>query len=121
MKSKLWSVHCLSKVGRFLKDFRDRIFEDCIDIFILAELCKGNVMSGYDFLKFFFKEFGVMLSSGTVYSKLYAMQRRGILRGKMESRRVLYSLSEEYSKNIHIILNLNLKLREFVKSLDSDL
>ena len=102
---------------KFLEDFHDRLLKDCIDVFILAELSRGKAMSGYDFLKLFYDDFGVMLSSGTVYSKLYALQRRGLLQGKMESRRVLYSINKVNSKNIEIILRLNSKIREFLRHL----
>lgn len=103
----------------FLENFRERLIKDCMDILILAELNQGKAMSGYDFLEFFHKKFGIMFSSGTVYSQLYALERQGIVQGNMESRRVVYSLSNKGQKTMHVITSLNSKIQELLKSLGS--
>ena len=47
---------------------------------MLAELRNG-AMSGYDAISFIHNKFGVLVSSGTVYSHLYALERDGLIKG----------------------------------------
>lgn len=50
----------------------------------MAKLMDGNPLSGYDVIMFVHKKFGILLSSGTVYSVLYSMERNGLVRGHVE-------------------------------------
>lgn len=45
------------------------------DIFILAELRNGP-LSGYDVIEYIHNKFRILVSSGTVYSILYSLERR---------------------------------------------
>jgi len=103
----------------FLKDFRKRLIKECIDIFILAELSEGKSMSGFDFLTLLHKKFGIVLSSGTVYSKLYSLERQGLLQGNIVSKKMVYSVSKKGQEIMQIITMLNLKIQEFLEILGS--
>jgi DNA-binding PadR family transcriptional regulator len=105
----------------FLKDFRERLIKNCTDVLILAELNEGKTMSGCSFLTFFNEKFGIMLSPGTIYSKLYALERQGLLQINMESRRTVYSISNKGQKIMHVITSLNPKIQEFLRSLSSQI
>mgnify|MGYP002397046920 CR=1 FL=1 len=54
-----------------------------------------------------------MFSSGAVYSQLYLLERQGLLRGKKESAKVVYSISKKGQKIMPVITSLNLKIQEF--------
>lgn len=103
---------------KFLEDFRERIIKHFIDVIVIAELTKGKPMSGFDVIWFIHRKYDIMLSSGTVYSRLYTLERKGILKGTMTSRKVIYSISEKGQKLVPIIMKLNLKIQECLKNLD---
>lgn len=51
-----------------------------MDIIILAEL-RNRPMSGYDVISFIHNKFRLIVSSGTVYSLLYSLERNGLITG----------------------------------------
>jgi DNA-binding PadR family transcriptional regulator len=59
------------------------VVKEFMGIFILAELKKES-MSGYDDIKFILNKFAILLSSGTVCSLLYSMERESLIKGPLE-------------------------------------
>jgi DNA-binding PadR family transcriptional regulator len=105
----------------FVEDFRERLIKDFMDIFVLAELSDGKARSGFDFTLFFHKKFSIMLSSGTIYSQLYRLERNGLLQRKVLFRKTIYSNTEKAQKIMFIILKLRSKIQEFLKDFTDDL
>jgi DNA-binding PadR family transcriptional regulator len=64
--------------GRILKKMHERIIKNSIDIIILAEL-RNRPMSGYDVISFIHNKFRLLVSSDTVYSLLYSLERNGLI------------------------------------------
>jgi DNA-binding PadR family transcriptional regulator len=103
------SVKTLKKLrGRFIKNF--------MDVLVLAEL-KNHPMSGYDIIRFIYEKFGVLVSSGTVYSRLYTLERNGWIKGISTKRKRVYALSEESDENIGPILDANLKVQSLLRNM----
>ena len=74
-------------------------------------------MSGYDVISFIHNKFHLLVSSGTVYSLLYSLERNGLIEGTWNERKRVYKLTEKGKKTIEIILNANDKIKNFVTSL----
>ena len=80
-----------------------------LDVLILLELEKG-AMGGYDVIALVHKKFDILLSSGTVYSCLYFLERNGLIKGEWSTRKKVYVLTEKGKETIKTILNLKNKI-----------
>jgi len=87
-----------------------------MDVLVLAEL-KNHPMSGYDIVRFIYEKFGVLVSSGTVYSRLYTLERNGWIKGISTKRKRVYALSEESEQNIEPILDANIKVQSLLRNM----
>lgn len=102
--------------GKTLKKMHERIIKSFMDIIILAEL-RNRPMSGYDVISFIHNKFHLLVSSGTVYSLLYSLERNGLIDGTWNERKRVYKLTEKGQKTINTILSANDKIRSFMISL----
>ncbi|MGQ9460442.1 MAG: PadR family transcriptional regulator [Candidatus Bathyarchaeaceae archaeon] len=99
-----------------LKKMHRRIVKSFMDLLILSEL-RNAPMSGYDIIAYIHNKFGILVSSGTVYSLLYSMERDGLIRGIWAKRKRVYELSEKGEQNIEAILNANDKIKSLITNL----
>jgi len=83
--------------GKVLKKMHERIIKNFMDIIILAELRIGP-LSGYDVISFIHNKFHLLVSSGTVYSLLYSLERSGLIEGTWNERKRVYKLTEKAKK-----------------------
>jgi DNA-binding PadR family transcriptional regulator len=102
--------------GKILKRMHERIIKNFMDIIIMAEL-KNGALSGYDVISFIHNKFHILVSSGTVYSLLYSLERNGLIEGAWNERKRVYKLTEKGRKTIETILNANDKINNFVTAL----
>ncbi len=102
--------------GRILKKMHERIIKNFMDIIIMAELRSGP-LSGYDVISYIHNKFHLLVSSGTVYSLLYSLERNGLVEGTWNERKRTYKLTEKGQKTIETILNSNDKIKSFMTSL----
>jgi len=102
--------------AKTLKMLHERIVKSFMDMLILAELINGP-LSGYDVVMFIHKKFHLLVSSGTVYSLLYSMERDGLIRGRWTARRRVYTLTEKGGETIKDIINLNDQIQYFLLTL----
>jgi len=77
-----------------LRKMHERIVKSFMDIFILAEVSDGS-LSGYDLVGLIHKRFNLLMSSGTIYSILYSLERDGLVKGQWTERRRAYTLTEK--------------------------
>jgi DNA-binding PadR family transcriptional regulator len=96
--------------GRILKKMHERIIKNFMDIIIMAELRDGS-LSGYDVISYIHNKFNLLVSSGTVYSLLYSLERNGLVEGVWDERKRTYKLTEKGEKTIETILNANDKIK----------
>jgi DNA-binding PadR family transcriptional regulator len=102
--------------GRILKKVNERIIKNFMDIIIMAELLKGP-LSGYDVISYIHNKFNFLVSSGTVYSLMYSLERNGLVEGTWNERKRTYKLTSKGKKTIETILNANDKIKIFVSSI----
>lgn len=77
------------------KELLRRAIKNFLDIVILSRLENNGSLSGYDFINFINKEFGILISSGTLYSILYAMEREGLISGCLSQRKRVYKITQK--------------------------
>ena len=100
-----------------LRRMQERIIKNFIDILILAELRKGRPMSGSDFVTFIHKKFHILMSSGTVYSVLYFLERNGLIEGMYASKKRVYRLTDKGEATIKTLLKAYEKIQSFMATL----
>lgn len=98
-------------------ELRERIVRDFLDITVLAELKKGRPMSGYDVIGFLNEKFRLVMSSGTVYNTLYALEREGVIEGQQTGKKRVYRLTDKGEERINTILDSYKKIETVVASL----
>ena len=75
------------------KQLRERVLKNFLDVLILSKLENSEPMSGYDFIGFIHEEFGIIISTGTIYSNLYALERDGFIKGYQSQGKRVYKMS----------------------------
>ena len=111
--TQLGGRHLESEV---LKKMHRRIVKSFMDILIMAEL-RNAPMSGYDVIAFIHNKFGILVSSGTVYSLLYSLERENLINGIWAKRKRVYELTEKGERTIDAILNANDKIKGLMTNL----
>ena len=99
-----------------LKKMHRRIIKGFLDVVVLTELKRG-VMSAYDIIGFIHNKFRILVSSGTVYSLLYSLEREGLIEGRWNHRKRVYQLTDKGEKTIKTILNANNDIQYLVRNL----
>jgi len=85
-----------------------------MDILVLTEMKKGS-LSGYDVIALLHQKFGLLLSSGTIYSLLYSLEREGLIKGVWNQRKRIYELTEKGEQNIKVIKKASDEIQNFLK------
>jgi len=102
--------------GRILKKMHERIIKNFMDIIIMTELRNGS-LSGYDVISYIHNKFNLLVSSGTVYSLLYSLERNGLVEGLWEERKRVYKLTEKGEKTIDTLLDASDKIKGFMANI----
>ncbi len=102
--------------GQILKKMHERIIKNFMDIIIMTELRNGP-LSGYDVISYIHNKFNLLVSSGTVYSLLYSLERNGLVEGVWDERKRVYKLTEKGEKTIDTLLNTSDKVKGFMANI----
>jgi DNA-binding PadR family transcriptional regulator len=102
--------------GKILKKIHERIIKNFMDIIIMTELQNGS-LSGYDFISYIHNKFNLLVSSGTVYSLLYSLERNGFIEGVWEERKRVYKLTQKGEKTITTLLGAIDKIKCFMSNI----
>lgn len=94
-----------------------RVIKEFLDIIIICELKEQSELSGYDLATLEKQKFGITLSPGTVYSTMYAMERRGLITPHPNGKKTTYVLSPLGEKALENIKRCSSELVEFMKCL----
>jgi len=104
------------ETSRFYRNMHRRIIRNFLDVLILTELRKGS-LSGYDVITFVHEKFHLLVSSGTVYSMFYSLERNGLIVGAWMQRKRVYRLTDEGKRTIKRIMSASDETRYLVLSL----
>src|SRR3990172_4114505 len=99
--------------AKILKKMHERLIKNFMDVIVMAELRNGAI-SGYDVISFIHIKFGLLVSSGTVYSLLYSLERNGLVEGVWDERKRTYQLTKKGTHNIETLLKSNPEIKTFV-------
>jgi len=102
--------------GKILKKMHERIIKNFMDIIIMTELRNGS-LSGYDVISYIHNKFNLLVSSGTVYSLLYSLERNGLVEGTWDERKRVYKLTEKGAKTIDTLLSASDKIKGFMANI----
>lgn len=101
----------------FQKEVCERLLRDFMDFIILKELTNNPRISGYDVILLLHKKFHVLLSPGSVYSVLYALERKGWIQGETTSEKRIYKLSDQGQRRVRNMVQNEESIQLFFKSL----
>jgi DNA-binding PadR family transcriptional regulator len=87
-----------------------------LDIIVLKAM-KNRALSGYDILSLIHKKFGILLSPGTIYSLLYSLERKGLVKASFNQKARSYTLSEKGEETLKNILNLHNRIIALTSSI----
>ncbi len=90
-------------IGSVLKNLKERIIKDFLDIIVLSELKTGS-LSGYDIISVVFRRYRFLLSAGTVYSLLYKLERDGLIESFLSEKKKVYRLTNNGKFTIDTIM-----------------
>jgi DNA-binding PadR family transcriptional regulator len=88
--------------GTVVKRLCERAIVEFLDWVIMSEM-KKRPLSGYDVILHVDKKFNYLVSSGTVYSTLYSMERKGLIELLQEGKKRTYKLSEKGLRMTYVI------------------
>jgi DNA-binding PadR family transcriptional regulator len=103
--------------GQILKEMRRKIVVDFLDNIILANLMHSKGLSGYEIIELIHRKFDFMISPGTVYSVLYSMERKELLRGTMNAAKRTFTLTPQGETAIDVVLRSQNETLSFIRSL----
>jgi len=102
--------------AKILKNMHERLIKNFMDIIIMTQLQKGP-LSGYDVIAYIHTRFNLLVSSGTIYSLLYSLERKDLIEGIWDERKRTYKLTEKGQKTIQTILNAHEKINNFITNI----
>lgn len=90
--------------AHIIKEMRERVIKNFLDVIVMTEM-KNRSLSGYDIITRINNKFHFLVSAGTVYTLLYSLERKGLVKGNANRRKTTYTLTEKGTFVIDIILN----------------
>jgi len=97
-----------SLARELFRDVEKRLISNFLDFIVFSALNgNGGCISGYDLLKYVHKRYHFLISPGTAYSCLYAMERLGLLQGRQEGNKRVFSLTEKGLDMLKAVDRLN--------------
>jgi DNA-binding PadR family transcriptional regulator len=104
--------------AKIVENLRRRTIKTFMDVLILAEL-QEKPLSGYDIISLIHRKFNVLVSSGTVYSLLYSLERKGLVTADMDQRKRVYTLTVKGEQTLETVGRANGEINGLVQNLIS--
>jgi len=99
------------------RELYERLVKSFMEVIVLKELKSGNPLCGHDTRALIQKKFNILLSSGTIYSTLYSMERKGLIEGITDRKKRVYRLTEKGKETLESISGSSDKLVLLIKSI----
>jgi DNA-binding PadR family transcriptional regulator len=106
--------------NEIIEDMRVSLVKHFLYIIVLETLRHRSPLSGYDFMDVIQGRFDFSVSSGTIYSLLYQLEREGLTEGKMTDGKRVYTLTEEGQERLDFVLASKKEIIEFVETILKD-
>lgn len=101
--------------SEILRDIQRSIVKNFLDTIILAKLKTAGSLNGYDVMKYIHMKYDLMISSGTIYSVIYSLERKDLIKGECVDKKREYALTEKGLETIETILNHQEKIYRYLK------
>ena len=85
-----------------IKKSQDKLVGAYLEGLILHRL-RDKQLSGYDLIKIAKKDFNLLISPGTMYSTIYALERQGLFECTQNGRKRVYHLTDKGKTTIQTI------------------
>jgi len=102
--------------SEILRKTQRTLIKNFLDWFILLNL-GDNSLSGYDVIGIIHQRFDVLVSSGTIYARLYLLEREGLIEAEWTQRKRVYKLTEKGRKTAKAMLNVKDKIHTLLTKL----
>ena len=102
--------------ARIFREMHERVIKSFMDVIIMTEIRKGP-LSGYDVISYINAKFNLLVSSGTVYSLLYSLERNGQVEGVWKERKRTYKLTDKGEETISTTLSAQEKIKAFLSDI----
>ena len=102
--------------NKIAEKLRRKVIKNFMDILILAEI-SNSPLSGYDVVGLIHKRYGMLVSSGIVYSLLYSMERNGLIKGIQNQRKRTYTLTKKGERDIQVIMKANTEIQSCLRNI----
>lgn len=96
---------------------RERIFREFLDVIILRELENDHALCGNEIRTLIHKRFRVLVSSGSIYSRMDYLERNGLIEGIVTSTKRAYRLTEKGRDALEKISESSDMIALFTKSI----
>lgn len=103
--------------NKIMKEMEEALIKHFLDIIVLAKLMNPYPLSGYDIVQYLHKRFNFLISSGTVYSLLYSLERKELIKGEWVEAKRVYALTEKGKDHINSILRVKEEVLRFTRAL----
>ncbi len=100
--------------NKTVERLRKQTIKSVMDIIMLSGI-KNGPMSGYDTIAFIHDKFGILISSGTIYSHLYALERNGLIEGIWTKNKRVYDLTEKGKQTLETLSNSNEEILDLLR------
>jgi len=80
---------------------------------ILQEL-GSKPLSGYDIISLIYKRFNLLISSGSIYSVLYSLEREGLVKGGWVGRKRVYMLTSKGRTALETVIKSRVKVERII-------
>lgn len=102
------------------KSFREKMVKSLFDIIVLKYIRDNGSLAAYTFMSWIHEKYNIILSSGSVYTRIYNLERRGLVKGELDERKRTYTLTTKGKEDLNAILS-DPTAEQFLKLLDNPL
>lgn len=101
---------------RVFEDLKGRFVRNFLDVVVLTEL-KTKPLSGSDVISLTYKKFNLLLSPGTVYSLLYSLERKELIKARSNQNKRDYTLTEKGRETIDATTATKEKIKHLIHTI----
>ncbi len=101
--------------NKIIRNVRREMIKHFLDIIVLNNIKLRGPLSGYDIMETVQAEFNFMMSSGSIYSLLYCLEREGLLKGEFVNQKRVFRLTDEGEEHIDTVVQSKEEIIRFAR------
>ena len=112
---EMFNLISVSPQDIVVRELYERLVKSFLDVIVLKKLKDGNPICGHGMRVLIHKRFHILVPSGTIYSVVYSMERKGLIEGIMDMRKRVYRLTEKGKETVESISESSDKIVLLIK------